>query len=83
MSRLLPWRAKAILPFLPRKQRRCRSKPAPTVPSVVLLFVDDLGYADTGPFGHTDIPTPKINLHLHGGDKAWYDDVEFRLKGTK
>jgi hypothetical protein len=24
-----------------------------------------------------------INLHLHGGGRAWYDDVEFRLKGAK
>ena len=30
-------------------------------PNVVLLFIDDLGYADTGPFGCTDIPTPNID----------------------
>jgi len=30
-------------------------------PNVVLMFIDDLGYADTGPFGCKDIPTPNID----------------------
>ena len=30
-------------------------------PNVVVLFIDDLGYADTGPFGCKDIPTPNID----------------------
>lgn len=30
-------------------------------PNVVLLFIDDLGYGDTGPFGCVDIPTPNID----------------------
>lgn len=30
-------------------------------PNVVLLFIDDLGYADIGPFGCKDIPTPHID----------------------
>jgi len=30
-------------------------------PNVILLFIDDLGYGDTGPFGCTDIPTPNID----------------------
>lgn len=30
-------------------------------PNVVLLFIDDLGYADIGPFGCKDIPTPNID----------------------
>jgi len=36
-------------------------KSAPARPNVILLFIDDLGYADTGPFGCTDIPTPNID----------------------
>jgi len=31
------------------------------LPNVILLFIDDLGYGDTGPFGCTDIPTPNID----------------------
>nr|MQY76667.1 sulfatase-like hydrolase/transferase [Spirochaeta sp.] len=30
-------------------------------PNIILLFIDDLGYGDTGPFGCTDIPTPNID----------------------
>ena len=33
----------------------------PSKPNIILLFIDDLGYADTGPFGCTDIPTPNID----------------------
>jgi arylsulfatase A-like enzyme len=37
------------------------SQPAAGRPNIILLFIDDLGYGDTGPFGCTDIPTPNIN----------------------
>lgn len=30
-------------------------------PNVVLMYIDDLGYGDTGPFGAKDIPTPNID----------------------
>ena len=30
-------------------------------PNVVLMFIDDLGYGDTGPFGCKDIPTPHLD----------------------
>jgi arylsulfatase A-like enzyme len=30
-------------------------------PNVVIVFIDDLGYGDTGPFGCKDIPTPNID----------------------
>ena len=38
-----------------------RSKPTDSRPNIILLFIDDLGYGDTGPFGCTDIPTPNID----------------------
>jgi arylsulfatase A-like enzyme len=31
------------------------------IKNTVLIFVDDLGYADTGPYGADDIPTPHID----------------------
>jgi len=30
-------------------------------PNVVLIYIDDLGYGDLGPYGCTDIPTPNID----------------------
>jgi len=33
---------------------------APT-PNVVLIFVDDMGYADIGPFGNTQVRTPNLD----------------------
>ncbi len=36
------------------------SKPL-QMPNVVLLFIDDLGYGDTSPYGCRDIPTPNID----------------------
>jgi len=36
-------------------------------PNMVLLFVDDLGYADVGYNGCTDIPTPHIDSIASNG----------------
>jgi len=47
-------------PSLIAGQEAARPNPHQRV-NVVLLFIDDLGYADTGPFGCTDIPTPHID----------------------
>ncbi|MBW2596711.1 MAG: sulfatase-like hydrolase/transferase [Deltaproteobacteria bacterium] len=44
-----------------------RSKEKKRKPNVVILFIDDLGYADIGCFGNTRIPTPHIDsLAEHG-----------------
>jgi arylsulfatase A-like enzyme len=39
----------------------CTSAMAADKPNVVLMFIDDLGYGDTGPFGCKDIPTPHLD----------------------
>jgi len=39
-------------------------------PNVVLIFIDDLGFGDTGPYGCTDIPTPNIDKLAENGVKC-------------
>jgi arylsulfatase A len=34
---------------------------APTLPNFVIIFIDDMGYADIGPFGAKDYPTPNLD----------------------
>jgi len=36
-------------------------------PNVVIIFIDDLGYADIGPFGATDYPTPNLDRMAASG----------------
>ncbi len=38
-------------------------------PNIVLIFIDDMGYADVGPFGATDLRTPHIDQLAAGGMK--------------
>jgi arylsulfatase A-like enzyme len=38
-------------------------------PNVVVIFIDDLGYADIGPFGATDYPTPNLDKMAKQGRK--------------
>lgn len=40
---------------------------APPRPNIVVIFVDDMGYADVGAFGCRDIPTPNIDALAREG----------------
>jgi len=42
---------------------------AETPPNVVLIFIDDMGYADIGPFGAKDYPTPNLDRMASQGRK--------------
>lgn len=41
----------------------------PRQPNLVILFTDDLGYADIGPYGCRDIPTPHLDALAAGGTR--------------
>jgi arylsulfatase A len=38
-------------------------------PNVVLIFIDDMGYADIGPFGNTEVNTPHLDKFATQGMK--------------
>lgn len=38
-------------------------------PNIVLIFIDDLGYADIGPFGNTEVRTPHLDKLATQGRK--------------
>ncbi len=40
-----------------------------TPPNVVIIFIDDMGYADIGPFGDTGYPTPNLDRMAAEGRK--------------
>ncbi|TWU28047.1 sulfatase family protein [Bythopirellula polymerisocia] len=40
---------------------RAAEEPAADLPNIVIIFIDDMGYADIGPFGATDYPTPNLD----------------------
>jgi arylsulfatase A len=38
-------------------------------PNIVLIFIDDMGYADIGPFGNTEVKTPNLDRFATEGMK--------------
>lgn len=38
-------------------------------PNIVLIFIDDMGYADIGPFGNKDVSTPRLDKLASQGRK--------------
>src|SRR5690606_32437763 len=38
-------------------------------PNIVLIYMDDLGYGDIGPFGATNYPTPNLDQLAKQGRK--------------
>src|SRR5262245_9628553 len=41
----------------------------PASPNIVLLFIDDMGYGDIGPFGNTKVKTPQLDKFAAEGMK--------------
>ena len=44
----------------------CTDKP-PTLPNVIIMFVDDMGYGDIGVYGLDDYATPNLDRMAEGG----------------
>jgi arylsulfatase A len=42
---------------------------AQTQPNIIVIFCDDMGYGDIGPFGHPTIRTPQLDMMAHEGQK--------------
>ena len=53
----------------PQQTAQAGSDEAAERPNVVILFADDLGYGDIGPFGHPTIRTPHLNRMASEGMK--------------
>lgn len=51
----------ACLLFCGCSQTRPPDPPEARPPNVVLVFIDDMGYADIGPFGAPGYPTPNLD----------------------
>ena len=43
------------------QSEQAKASPSRSLPNVVLIYIDDLGYGDIGCYGSTDIPTPNID----------------------
>ncbi len=45
----------------------CKIAHSAELPNVVVIFIDDMGYADIGPFGANAFPTPNLDRMAHEG----------------
>lgn len=66
MMRLLIACASCLLLFF---QAACLAAAESRPPNVVLIFIDDMGYADIGPFGNTKVKTPNLDKFATQGMK--------------
>ena len=55
------------IPAAVENDARLPAKPLP--PNIVLIFIDDMGYADIGPFGNTKVRTPHLDKFAAEGMK--------------
>ena len=68
LARLFPLAALAAGALVPASARGADTA-EPLRPNVVLIFIDDMGYGDIGPFGNTKIRTPNLDKMAAEGMK--------------
>src|SRR6476661_9777032 len=57
---------RATMPSTPARTRPVDARPAPGAPNVVVIILDDVGFAQLGCFG-SDMATPNIDALAAGG----------------
>lgn len=63
------WAAAILIPLAAAAPQVCTATPAADRPNVVIVFIDDLGYGDIGPFGATRQKTPNLDRMAAEGMK--------------
>ncbi|MEI6606467.1 MAG: sulfatase [Verrucomicrobiota bacterium] len=66
MKPLLPLILFSVLPLVPL---HAAETPPSTKPNIVIIFIDDMGYGDIGPFGATKQKTPNLDRMAREGMK--------------
>ena len=59
----------------------CLLQAAPSKPNLIVIMTDDMGYADVGFNGCTDIPTPNIDRIADQGVKCTNGYVAYSVCG--
>ncbi len=73
MNRITPCQVLLlILAVLINGGASARAEPTARLPNIVLIFIDDMGYGDIGPFGNTKVRTPNLDRMAKEGMKFNY-----------
>ncbi len=59
LAAISPWTGRTV----------AAAEPAAKPPNIVLIFIDDMGYGDIGPFGNTKVRTPHLDQMAKEGMK--------------
>ena len=60
----------ALLPAISIATSFVYAATPPRTPNIVIIYIDDMGYADIGPFGAKGYATPHLGPHGGRGDEV-------------